>query len=338
MLLAVIIINCLLIQNNFFVFYIIVAFYLSIMYIKRIDSRKKEEKMDIRVLKYFLATVDKGSLAKAADSLLTTAPNISRQISDLESELGTSLFRKEGRHLVLTEDGRFLKTRAKEIVSLAERTENDIKTRSQELSGSLFIGAAETPAMRKIAPVIASMTTAYPAVTCRFRSGDADFVTDGLDNGMLDFGILAEPADIKKYGHIKLPVSDQWGLLMREDHPLARLPSIRPEDLIGVPLMCSEQMLAGNGLSGWMGQHAGSLRFVLTYNLITTAAMMAEGGVGCALTFKDLVYTQERGLCFRGLNPRLETGLYLVWLQERRFSRIADVFFKRFQDMFQPSA
>lgn len=291
--------------------------------------------MDIRVLKYFLEVVEKGSLAKAADSLLTTAPNISRQISDMEAQLGTKLFRKEGRRLELTEDGLFLKERAKEIVSLAERTESDIKNRSQEISGNIFIGAAETPAMRKISSVVAEITREYPAVSFRFRSGDAELVCDGLDSGILDFGILAEPVDIRKYGHIKLPVSDQWGLLMSKDSPLAKLPSVRPEDLIGVPLMCSEQMLAGNGLAGWMGKDADRLRFVFTFNLITTAAMMAESNIGCVLTFKDLVSTEGKNLCFRRLNPKLETGLYLVWREDKRFSKAAQLFLDEFQTFFQ---
>jgi len=290
--------------------------------------------MDIRVLKYFLEVVERGSLAKAADSLLTTAPNISRQISDMERELGTKLFHKEGRRLELTEDGLFLKERAKEIVSLAERTECDLKSRSQKISGSIFIGAAETPAMRKISPLVMEITNEYPTITFCVRSGDAEFVCDGLDKGILDFGILAEPVDIRKYGHIKLPVSDQWGLLMSKECPLAELPSIRPEDLPGIPLMCSEQMLAGNGLAGWMGKDADRLRFVFTFNLITTAAMMAERGVGCVLTFKDLVPTEGRNLCFRLLNPKLETSLYLVWKDSRRFSRAAQLFLDKFQKNF----
>lgn len=290
--------------------------------------------MDIRVLKYFLEVVEKGSLAKAADSLLTTAPNISRQISDMESELGTKLFRKEGRKLELTEDGLFLKERAKEIVSLAERTENDIKYRNGEISGSIFIGAAETPAMRKIASVVAEITQEYPSVTFRIRSGDAEPVCDGLDSGIFDFGILAEPVDIRKYGHIKLPVSDQWGLLMSKDNPLSKLPSIRPQDLVGVPLMCSEQMLAGNGLAGWMGRDTDKLRFVFTFNLITTAAMMAESNIGCVLTFKDLVSTEGKNLCFRRLNPKLETGLYLVWREDKKFSKAAQLFLDKFEERF----
>ena len=287
--------------------------------------------MDIRVLKYFLETAEKGSLAKAADSLLTTAPNIYRQINALEKELGVQLFRKEGRHLELTEDGLFLKSRAKEIIALTNRTEGDIKKKEENISGNIFIGAAETPAMRKIAEIIADITKKNPSITFRFRSADSEYVCDGLDSGILDFGILEEPADIKKYGHIKLPVSDQWGLLMRKDNPLAKLPSIRPEDLKGVPLMCSDQMLAGNGLSGWFGSDMNELDFAVTYNLVTTPAMLAEGGVGCVLTFHDLVTTEGTNLYFRRLNPKLETGLFLVWPRERRLSRASRLFLETMQ-------
>lgn len=210
--------------------------------------------MDIRVLKYFLETIDKGSLAAAADSLLTTAPNISRQIKDLEEELNCKLFIRNGRHLELTEEGLFLKTRAREIITLSERTENELKNKEQEISGTVFIGAAETPAMHDVAKIIKNISEDHSDITFRFYSGSSETVTDGLDSGRFDFGILVEPVDIRKYGHIKLPNSEQWGLLMREDHPLAVLPSIRPEDLKNIPLMCSTQMLEGNGLAGWLGK------------------------------------------------------------------------------------
>lgn len=185
--------------------------------------------MDLRILKYFLEVIDKGSLAKAADFLHTTAPNISRQISDLEAELGTKLFKKEGRRLELTEDGLFLKGRAKEILSLSERTEEEIKNRNQNISGDIFIGAAETHAMYEISKIIADIISEYPSITFQFRSGDSSLVSDGLDKGLFDFGILTEPADVRKYSHIKLPIMEEWGILMHKDHPLATLPSIRPE-------------------------------------------------------------------------------------------------------------
>lgn len=290
--------------------------------------------MDIRVLKYFLETIDKGSLAAAADSLLTTAPNISRQIRDLEEELNCKLFIKNGRHLELTEEGFFLKTRAREIVALSERTENELKNKEQEISGTVFIGAAETPAMHDVAKIVKNISEKYPGIAFRFYSGSSETVTDGLDSGKFDFGILVEPVDIRKYGHIKLPNSEQWGLLMRKDHPLAALPSIRPEDLNHIPLMCSTQMLEGNGLAGWLGKDTSSLNFILSYNLITTPAMMVEEGVGCALTFKDLVHTKGTDLVFRRLNPKLETALFLVWRQDQRLSRSANLFLEMFQAQF----
>lgn len=290
--------------------------------------------MDIRVLKYFLEVIDKGSLAKAADSLHTTAPNISRQISDLEIDLNTKLFKKDGRKLELTEDGLFLKARAKEILSLAERTEEDIKDRNENISGNIFIGAAETHAMHEIAKIISEITTEYPSITFHIQSGDSDLVSNGLDSGIFDFGLLSEPADIRKYSHIKLPISEEWGLLMHKDHPLASLPSIRPEDLIGVPLMCSYEMKRGNGLFGWAGKKAEQFHFVVIYNLINTPAMLAESGVGCVFTFKSLINTNGTNLCFRYLNPKLESALYLVWKQDTRFSKAAQLFLDQFQSLF----
>ena len=286
--------------------------------------------MDIRVLKYFLEVIDKGSIAKAADSMLTTAPNISRQIKNLEEELGVKLFDKSGKYMELTEDGLFLKTRAREIVALYDRTENDIKNKEQEISGTVYIGAAETYSMHSVGKTIKKLSASHPGVKFHIQSGSSETVTDGLDSGIFDFGILMEPVDISKYGHIKFSTPEQWGVLMRKDHPLAELPSIRPNDLEDIPLMCSAQMIDGNGLSGWLGKDTNSLSFVLTYNLITTPTMMVEEGVGCALTLKDLVQTKWTELTFRRLNPKIETSLFLVWRQDQKLSRAAMLFLETF--------
>lgn len=289
--------------------------------------------MEIRVLKYFIEIVNKGSLAKAADSLYTTAPNISRQISELEIELNTKLFKKVGRKLELTEDGLFFLTRAKEILSLAERTKEELKNKN--IFGNIFIGAAETNAMYEFSKIIKKFVLEYPDITFHFKSGASDLVTTGLDNGTFDFGILVEPADIKKYSHIKLATSEQWGLLMRKDYPLAKLNSIKPENLIGVPLMCSDQMKNGNGLVGWAGKNIDKFNFVIFYNLITTPAMLAEEGIGCVFTFNNLVNTEGTNLCFKPLNPNLETSLYFVWRQDKHFSKAAQIFLDKFQMFFQ---
>ena len=180
--------------------------------------------------------------------------------------------------------------------------------------------------MREVARAMRSVQEAHPRITFDITSGDYD-LTERLDKGLLDFGILVEPIDAQKYDHLKLPMSDTWGVLMHRDDPLASLDAVRPEDVRGRPLLCARQMLEGKVLSGWFGEDYDSLNIVGTFNLITTPSMMVEEGFGCTFTFDRLVDTTgERSLCFRPLEPRVETALYLVWKKYQTFTKAAALF------------
>lgn len=288
--------------------------------------------MDIRILKYFIAVAQEESMTGAAEVMHTSQPNLSRQLNDLEKEIGRKLFERGSRKISLTEEGMFLFKRAKEIVELLERTEADLDLFDEITSGDVYIGAAETHAMRLIAHSMQSLREVYPQILFHIFSGSTVEVKEQLDKGLLDFGIFVDLVDPQKYDYIKLPVNDTWGVLMRQDSPLAGLESIRAEDIKDKPLLCARQQLDADDLSKWLGEDLKNLNIVTTFNLITTPAMMVEEGLGYTFTFDKLVDTTgDRNLCFRPLEPKFETGLYLVWKKYQMFSKAAKAFLEKLQ-------
>ena len=226
----------------------------------------------------------------------------------------------------------FLRRRAKEIIELMERTENDLTSYAEITSGIIHIGAAETHVMRLLADSMLNLRKDYPQIQFDIFSGSTIEVTEQLNKGLLDFGVLVEPVDLREYDYLRLPVNDVFGVIMRKDSPLAELDAIKPEDIRNYPVLCAHQQLDGNVFSGWLGDSLENLDIVSTFNLITTPAMMVEAGLGIAFTFDKLVYTEgERNLCFRPLEPKVETGLYLVWKKYQLFTKAASKYLEYIQ-------
>ena len=289
--------------------------------------------MDIRVLQYFLAVAREASITKAAQSLNMTQPPLSRQLKELEEELGKQLFIRGNRRVTLTEEGMILRKRAEEMVELMEKTKAEVSSSGENISGEIYIGGGETEGIRLIAKAAEKIQRKHPGISYHLFSGNADDVTERLDRGLLDFGILIEPADIKKYDFIRLPTKDRWVLLMRRDHPLAEKNGIQPEDLQGLPLIASRQSLAHNELSGWLGKQYESLQIVTTYNLLYNASLMVEEKVGCALCLDHIIPEYENSpLCFRPLEPQIEVGLDIVWKKYQVFTKPATLFLNTLQE------
>lgn len=287
--------------------------------------------MDIRILQYFLAVAREESISKAAESLHMTQPPLSRQLKELEQELGKQLFIRGNRKVTLTEDGMILRRRAEEIVELMEKTKQEMSS-SGEICGDIYIGGGETDGFRLIAKVAETVRITYPGIHYHLFSGNAEDVSERLDRGLLDFGILIEPADIRKYDFIKLPAKDRWGLWMRKDHPLAKKEYITPHDLKNVPLLVSRQSLAHNELSGWLSKPYESLNIVATYNLIYNAILMVEEKMGCALSLDRLRPEYEDSpVCFRPLEPQIQVGMEIVWKKYRVFTKAAALFLEALQ-------
>lgn len=285
--------------------------------------------MEVRVLRYFLAVAREESISKAAEILHITQPTLSRQIMELEQQLGCRLLNRGTRNhkITLTQDGILLRKRAEEIITLIDKTENEFASADSLISGEIYIGGGETDAMRLIAKTAQKLKRDYPGIRYHLFSGNADDVTEKLDNGLIDFGILIEPADIKKYNYIQLPATDRWGLLMRKDSSLAKKERITPKDLEEIPLITSRQTLVHNEISGWIGGDFDKLNIVATYNLVYNASLMVDEGFGYALCLDKLVNTsKDSRLCFKPLYPQLEAHLDIVWKKYHEFSKAEEKF------------
>lgn len=295
--------------------------------------------MEIRVLRYFLAIAREGSITNAANLLHVTQPTLSRQIHDLEDELGQKLFVRKSHSMIMTDEGMILKKRAQEIISLVDKTEAEFFTMENIVSGDIYIGSGETEAIKPVAGIARELRKKYPRIRYHLYSGNSEDVTERLDRGLLDFGILIQPADISKYDYINIPLKDTWGVLMRKDSPMAEKESIRKEDLIGVPLILSRQVLSGerqgNEFLEWFGDDFDKLDIVTTFNLVYNAAIMVEAGMGYAVTIDKIANTsEESSLCFRPLTQELSSGLNIIWRKNPVFSSAAEMFLKMLREAF----
>lgn len=291
--------------------------------------------MELRVLRYFLAVAREQNISGAAELLHLTQPTLSRQLKDLEEELGKTLFIRGNRKVTLTEDGILLRKRAGEIIALVDKTQNELSGPGDIITGDVYIGAGETDAMRLVARIAAKLQTRFPDIKYHLYSGNSNNVAERLDKGLLDFGVFVEPADINKYHYMRLPATDIWGLLMRKDSPLAAKDYITPADLWNIPIITSAQAMVHNVFSGWLGDEFEKLQIVATYNLIYNASMMVDEGFGYALTLDKLINTSgSSNLCFRPLNPVLEVKLDLVWKKYQVFSKAAEQFLALAQKEF----
>lgn len=295
--------------------------------------------MELRVLRYFLTIAREGSITNAANVLHVTQPTLSRQIHDLEEELGQRLFVRGSRNMRLTAEGMILRKRAEEIISMVDKTEAEFSSMSNVVSGDIYIGGGETEAVKLIAQIVCELRSAYPEIHYHLYSGNAEDVTERLDKGLLDFGLLIQPADISKYDYFNIPARDTWGVIMRKDIPLAKKETIRKEDLLNVPLICSRQVISEerhrNEFAEWFGEDFDKLDIVTTFNLVYNAAIMVEAGVGYAITIDKIANTTESSsLCFRPLEPQLDSGLNIIWKKDQVFSAAAALFFKKLREHF----
>lgn len=244
--------------------------------------------MEIRVLRYFLTVAREGSITAAANYLHLTQPTLSRQLKDLEEELGQTLLIRKSHRVTLTPEGMLLRKRAEEIIAMVDKTQSEFVSLGNTVSGNVYIGGGETRVMGEIATVIRDIQTAFPAIHFHLYSGNAEDVTERLDKGLLDFGVLIQPADLSRYQSLQLKGKDQWGVLMPKDSPLAAKKAIYKKDLLDLPLICSRQAIArhisGNAFSHWFGEDFERLNIVGTFNLIYNAALLVEAGAGYAIS------------------------------------------------------
>lgn len=297
------------------------------------QSSERINTMDIRVLNYFLTIAREENITKAAEALHITQPTLSRQITELEAELHTTLFTRTNRNTRLTEDGIHFKQRAEEILQLVAKTKNEFHPSNDAIYGTIHLGAAETNVIHVITDTFAAMQKIQPAIQYNLYSGTATDVLEKLNQGLLDFGLLLEPVRKETYDYLPMPFSDTLGVLMQKNSPFAAAQGITVEDLLNMPLLLPARINDKIfGLDAWLGQELNleDLHIAGSYNLIYNAAHMASSGVCNVLTISSLIHTiNAENLCFIPLQPKANIRSVLVWKKYQLLPKAARFFLEQ---------
>lgn len=294
---------------------------------------KSGDVMEIRVLKYFLAVAREKSITNAAITLHITQPTLSRQLKELEEELGKQLFIRGSKNITLTEDGLLLRKRAEEIVSLSDKTITDIKYSDTLIGGDIAIGCAETEGLRTVIQMMMNVQHTYPNIRFHISSGDKQNVLEDLERGLIDFGIFVDPIDKTDYNYLLLPRKEVLGVVARKDSSLAKKGYVTKEDLLNVPLILSRQLCEDSLLMRWFGKQLPDLHVVATYSLIFNAGLMVSEGMGYAIAIDKLININgNNNLCFLPLKPSIEINLYIIWKKQQMFSKVASRFFDELEN------
>lgn len=280
--------------------------------------------MELRVLNYFLAIAREENFTKAAQQLHITQPTLSRQIAQLEEELGVDLFVRSNHNIILTEDGMILKRRAQEILSLADKTKRDFLHKDENLEGVISIGSGEFLSTRCLTDCIAQFRRKHPLVRYEFYSGNAGNIRDQIERGLLDIGLMSEPIDIRKYEFISMPIKEEWGAFVREDSPLIDKEFIAPQDLVDIPLILPLGDFAESHIGKWFGEYISQIDVIAKGNLLYNEAMMAQSNIGAVIGIR-LKSNYDR-LRFIPLNPSLKIDTALAWKKEQIFSAATTAF------------
>ena len=290
--------------------------------------------MEIRTLRYFLAVAREENMTKAAKLLHVTQPTLSKALRSLEDELGKKLFERHSFSISLTDEGVLLRDRAEDLVTMADKIEQEFLTLDDITGGNLYLGLGESYQIRYLARSIRSLKTLYPKINYHITSGDTEQVTEKLDKGLLDFAVLCEAPDTRKYNFIEFPEADVWGVVMPADCRLAKKKTVCVDDLVGLPLFCSQQSWK-NDIPRWAGERMNELILEGSFRLAYNSSIFVMEGLGYLLTFDKLINTsKESGLAFKPLSPGLETKLFLIWNKYQPFTQIAQRFLEQVTDSF----
>lgn len=290
--------------------------------------------MEFRVLQYFLAVAREESISGAAEFLHLSQPTLSRQLKDLEDELGKQLFIRGNRKITLTEEGMMLRKRAEEIIELVKKTEDEITSSDDALAGNITIGAGETDGNRFLIKAMNAIQQNHPLVHFHIVSGDKSMITEAIDRGSIDFGVVFGNIDAAKYNSIPIDYKDIWGVLMRRDATLANNEFITAKDLIDKPLIISRQAFQNSELNNFFHTEQENLNIAATYSLLFNGSLMVDEGLGYAICLDKLVNVSgDSNLCFRPLTPKIEAHMSIIWKKYQVFSKPSQKFLQVLQKM-----
>ena len=278
--------------------------------------------MEIRVLKYFLTVARMQSINRAAESLHITQPTLSRQLAALERELGVTLFERGAKRVTLTDEGLLLRRRAEEILALAEKTEQELKTPEDRVEGKITIGCGELRVMRRLTAALDGFGTLYPLVRYELVSASADVVKEQMDRGIIDIGVLVEPVELVDCDYLRFPAEEKTVVFMRADDPLAAKACLTAEELSRLPLILPSRLTVQSGLANWFGPYYNELDIRFTGNLGTNCTLLVHAGLGYSLGLEGSVpFQDDRQIASVPISPALYSDSFLMWKRDLPQSR-----------------
>ena len=281
--------------------------------------------MEIRVLRYFLEIARAGNMTRAAETHHISQPTLSKQMKDLEQELGKKLFRRGSTSLSLTDEGMLLRKRAEDILEMVDKTADEFKSLGNITGGEVHIGCAESHQIKYLARTIKAFKESYPLFRYHLTSGNTEQVVERLDRGLIDFAVIVEPPNLSKYNYLEVPEVNTWGLVMKRDDALSKKERICFDDLVGLDLICSAQAMQVD-IPRWCGEKADMLKLSGTINLAYNGSVFVKEGLGHMLSFDKLADTgADSELCFRPLTPPLKTKMFVIWKKYQVFTPIAEL-------------
>lgn len=291
--------------------------------------------MDSRILKYFLAVATEKNITRAADILYITQPTLSRQLTQLENEIGSQLFIRGKRKVELTEAGILFKKRAEEIIELMEKAERELKEQKLLINGEIAIGAGEMESTKIFPSLFKKFKTEFPNVYYNFYTGNADQIKEKIEQGLIDFGLLLEPTNIENFDYIRLNIEEEWVVLMRPDDPLNEKEYITPEDLLNRSMIFTKRKEIKGLIDEWFGKYLDNVEVFATHNMTTNAAILVEEGLGYAIVIKGSIHFYDQNkLTYKRLYPRVTTNAVFVWKKHQIFSQTAKKFLEYMKENY----
>lgn len=291
--------------------------------------------MEIRVLRYFLTVVREESITKASEVLHITQPTLSRQLSQMEEEIGVKLFNRSSRKITLTNEGILLRRWAEEILQLVDKTERELIEQDEQVEGKISIGCGETASVQLLPKLFQEFREKYPRIRFDIFTATADLVKEQMDKGLIDIGLLLEPIDMEKYDFIRLDIKEKWVVLMRPDDLLAQKEVVTAKDLSSLPLILPRRMNVQNELASWFGDYYQRLNVVFTSNLSTNSAVMVSNGLAYSLAIEGSIpFCDQSKITYRPLSPSLTATSVLAWKRSQPFSAAVTKFTDHMKSFF----
>lgn len=290
--------------------------------------------MELRTLRYFLEIAREENMTKAAERLHVSQSALSRQVKSLEEELGKRLFIRHSFRIELTPEGILLRKRAEDILQMVDKTTEEFQSLDDDLHGDIFIGCAESEAMKRLTTLLVDLHRLHPGIHYHLKSGNTADIAGDLDKGLLDFAVIANAVDLSKYNFLTVPTRDLWGAVIPKTHLLAAKDRISVTDLLDEPLILSVQSITDD-YPKFFGDLQDRLNIVATFNLPYNGAVLVRAGLGIMLCFDKLIDTGDASdLCFRPLTPQLESEGNIIWKKYQVFNPVAQALLDLMQETF----